>query len=174
MIKCSICWEEKCPHFTVKTSIVEIEKKKLFGKNIIAKLPVNEITCYCGYTSQFEYKSNDYIFSCIICQFKTFISNNEINNNTLSKHFKTPRNKCIDCKGTGILKIPKFVACENCLGSGGQACLLCHQFTYLLSNRSSSNYTQDCIVDTCNQCHGSGWQNKCQKCKDRKFYYPLH
>lgn len=162
MIKCSLCWEEKCFHFKVQTSLIKSTDKKQSDKY------QNEIACNCGHVYSFEDPSVDYVSNCPKCRFKVLISKYEIYDYKLSQYFTTPRHKCQKCKTTGILSVPKFLSCENCLGSGGQVCPVCYNKTYTLNNESSGNGTQDCIVKCCGHCGGNGWLNKCQRCMGMK------
>lgn len=146
MIKCSTCWEEKCTHFESKKSPIE---KKFFQKDKY------ELSCHCGAVYVFEYKDQIYVSSCPTCKFKVLVSKQTITDTDLGQFFKTPRNKCLHCDQTGILKMKKFITCHNCCGSGGLICMSCR----------GTGYLGDTI---CYCCKGKRWEDKCGLCRGYK------
>lgn len=154
-VLCSICWEEECKHFKIQRSI---NKKSFFKKN----KNEYEIVCHCNHIQTFEYKDTNYVLNCPKCSFKVLVSKNGQRNQIILKnYFKTPRHKCEDCKTTGILKIPKFVKCLNCHGSGGLICVNCAGIGNVFSNESSYK---------CDHCNSIGWHQKCQLCMGYRVF----
>lgn len=167
MIKCSICWEEKCPHFQLIIIVNEKIIKKTFSKDIIKKTNETFIKCRCTYVFQYYPYAPSEILTCK-CGFKLLSSNKTINNSDMAIHFGPPRDKCNRCEFTGIIENNTFSQCINCAGTGGINCTDCANLGYTLINHSSANYTTDCIVTKCQKCSGTGWIDKCSVCLAHK------
>src|SRR5579871_232145 len=150
-----------CAKFQVVRPVVHPRCKKC----VVPAIRVSNRGIYNGHTEQ-----------CPTCKTHVVVAPHAPSDDDMFDGFtKCPRAFCRECKGTGEIHQPHFIACTNCAGTGGTTCTACNGKKQTIRSSSQRIDTFDDIqyVNTtsaypCQTCRGVGFLLKCHLCDGRR------